>query len=161
MASEILASARSETHPTRISLREVKKRCPTFGTSLLLSNTPMTPKLIDGSFVALFEQADVINDYVKQFADFNINVEPSPARRRRIKGLMVSDKQYSLDSRMDIVSTIVATIGNGSRRESTGPPPQTRKAVSSEGESVSLLSQTIYKDDMWRVVMGPFHPHHR
>lgn len=112
----------------------------------------MTPKLIDGSFVALFEQADVINDYVKQLADFNIDVEPSPARRRRIKGLMVSDKQYSLDSRMDIVSTIVATMGNGSRRESTGIPA-TRKAISSDGEYLHLDSLFIYKNDKFARVM--------
>lgn len=132
MASEILASVKDESHPARISLREVKKRSPTFGTSLLLSNSPMTPKVIDGSFVALFENPEVIHDFVKQFGNFNITVQPSPARRRRIKGLMVSDKQYSLDSRMDIVNTIVATMGDPKcdRRNSL----HGRKPTSSDGE---------------------------
>lgn len=99
--------------PARISLREVKKRSPGFGTSLLLSNSPMTPKVINASFVALFEHPDIIQEFVKQFgSSLNLGAKTSPGCRRRLKGLMVSDKQFSLDSRMDIVNTLVASIPN-------------------------------------------------
>ncbi|XP_022658960.1 histidine decarboxylase-like isoform X2 [Varroa destructor] len=40
----------------RIKLANIKEQAPEFGSSLLLANTPMTPKVIDGSFAALFEQ---------------------------------------------------------------------------------------------------------
>lgn len=32
----------------------------TFGTSLLLSNTPMSPKVVNGSFAAIFEKEDSV-----------------------------------------------------------------------------------------------------
>ncbi|XP_028966482.1 histidine decarboxylase [Galendromus occidentalis] len=50
-ADTVLAGSRP-----RIKLADIKEQAPEFGSSLLLVNTPMTPKVIDGSFAALFEQ---------------------------------------------------------------------------------------------------------
>lgn len=83
--------AGTSAHP-RMPLREIKKKKPEFGTSLLLSNSPMTPKIINGSFVAIFDHHDVVQDYVR--SNIRLVSKDSPALRRRIKGLMVSDKQY-------------------------------------------------------------------
>ena len=77
-----------------ISLAEIKKKSPAFGTSLLLSNSPMTPKIINASFMAIFDNQDFANDYVKYFGDMKRLEKHSPALRRRIKGLMLTDKQH-------------------------------------------------------------------
>lgn len=68
-----------------------------YGMSLLLSNVPMSPKLINGSFAALFDNNDVIVEYAKQITNSDFNGRPirlSP--RRRIK-LRDQNKQQSLD----------------------------------------------------------------
>lgn len=36
-----------------------------------------------------------------------------PAMRRRIKGMLMAGKQYSLDSRMDLVTTLVSSARPG------------------------------------------------
>ncbi|XP_022249959.1 histidine decarboxylase-like isoform X1 [Limulus polyphemus] len=89
---------------------EIKKQTPDFGTSLLLANSPLTPKIMNGSFVAIFDNKDVIQEFVRRFGN-NVRVvaKDSPALRRRIRGLMVSEKKYSLDSTMDLMNTIMAT----------------------------------------------------
>lgn len=75
------------------------KRTPDFGTSLLLSNSPMTPKIMNGSFVAIFDNPEVAQDFVKHFGNsLRLVAKGSPALRRRIKGLMLSDKQYRYTS---------------------------------------------------------------
>ncbi len=76
-------------------LAEIKKRTPGFGTSLLLSNSPMTPKIINASFVAIFDQQDLAQEFMKHFGnDIELSAKNSPSLRRRIKGLMLSDKQH-------------------------------------------------------------------
>jgi histidine decarboxylase len=70
-----------------------------FGTSLLLCNSPMTPKLVNGSFAAILDNQDVVQEFVRKFgANCNwqrtAQTSGSTALRRRIKGLMLSDKQY-------------------------------------------------------------------
>ncbi|CAG2105576.1 unnamed protein product [Medioppia subpectinata] len=94
-----------------IPLAEIKKRTPGFGTSLLLSNSPMTPKIINASFVAIFDQQDLAHEFVRHFGKhMDLSANNSPQLRRRIKGLMLTDKQHSLDSRMDLMSTIMASV---------------------------------------------------
>lgn len=84
-------------HQKGISLAEIKKKAPAFGTSLLLSNSPMTPKIINASFMAIFDHQDTIGgaDYVHYFGDMQrLGEKQSPALRRRIKGLLLTDKQH-------------------------------------------------------------------
>ena len=79
-----------------IPLAEIKKRTPGFGTSLLLSNSPMTPKIINASFVAIFDQQELAQELVRQFGK-HMDANNSPALRRRIRGLMLTDKQHRYD----------------------------------------------------------------
>ncbi|RWS16835.1 histidine decarboxylase-like protein [Dinothrombium tinctorium] len=113
-------------HTTRaIPLAEIKKRTPNFGTSLLLSNSPMTPKIVNGSFVAIFDNQDLVQEFVKHFGNnVKLVTEESPALRRRIKGLMLSNKQYSLDSRIDLMNSIMATIDVSSSKKDGGKNKQ-------------------------------------
>ena len=65
--------------------------------SLLLSNVPMSPKLINGSFAALFDNNDVIVEYAKRITNSDFNGRPirlSPRRRIRLRD---QPKQMSLD----------------------------------------------------------------
>ncbi|KAF7491328.1 Histidine decarboxylase [Sarcoptes scabiei] len=94
----------------RVPLGQIKKKSDTFGTSLLLFNCPSTPKIINASFVAIFDNQDLARDYMKYFKDsHHFDRQQTPALRRRIKGLMLTDKQHSLDSRIDLMSSIIAT----------------------------------------------------
>ncbi|KAK3095077.1 hypothetical protein FSP39_009994 [Pinctada imbricata] len=68
-----------------------------FGMSLLLSNVPMSPKLINGSFAALFDNNDVIVEYAKRITSSDFNGRPirlSPRRKLRLRD---QSKQQSLD----------------------------------------------------------------
>ncbi|XP_043218908.1 histidine decarboxylase-like [Amphibalanus amphitrite] len=107
-ASEVLAESHA---PIQQQLKKTMlaetRRNPVFGTSLLLANSPMSPKVVDGSYVAIFDNKDIITDFAKKLAHFRADlVRNSPALRRRVRGMLMSGKQYSLDSRMDIVSTM-------------------------------------------------------
>lgn len=98
MATQVLQLFRlveQDNQQARFSLAEVMKRTPDFGTSLLLSNSPMTPKIMNGSFVAIFDNPEVVQDFRRHFGNsLHLAAKGSPALRRRIKGLMLSDKQY-------------------------------------------------------------------
>ena len=93
------------------------KLAANFGTSLLLCNSPMTPKLVNGSYAAIIDnQPEILRDFVNK-CSLNNNWQrtfssSNTALRRRIKGLMLSDKQYSLDSRMDCIMA-VNTVEHG------------------------------------------------
>lgn len=41
-----------------------------FGTSLLLANRPMSPKIINGSFAAIFDNNDVLFEFAKKLSIF-------------------------------------------------------------------------------------------
>ena len=66
--------------------------------SLLLSNVPMSPKFINGSFAALFDNVDVVAEYARHISrsraeDLNgCPIRLSPRRR-----LDDGPRQYSLD----------------------------------------------------------------
>ena len=55
------------------SSAEIKEQNPRFGTSLLLANTGTNsaemPKMINGSFAALFENKDVSNDFARRVSE--------------------------------------------------------------------------------------------
>ena len=54
----------------KLLIVEIKEKNPSFGTSLLLShigpNSHMTPKVVNGSFAALFDNTDVVQDFNKR-----------------------------------------------------------------------------------------------
>ncbi|XP_011308065.1 histidine decarboxylase isoform X1 [Fopius arisanus] len=102
-ASEILASTSGSPVRVKVSLAETRQKNENFGSSLLLANSPMSPKIVNGSFAAIYDTADVFNDCMKTFGQLRLEPSDSPAMRRRIRGILMSGKQFSLDSRMDLV----------------------------------------------------------
>lgn len=128
----------------RVFLKETKEKSEAFGSSLLLANSPMSPKIINGSFAALFDADDFL---AKTYAGIRIAHQESPSMRRRVRGILMSGKQFSLDSHMDIVvqtcldsSTTSSTTTTSSKTpnpihednedgweayESLGTPPRT------------------------------------
>lgn len=66
------------SHVGRIR-REGLKHKRDFGLSLVLSNVPMSPKFINGSFAALFDDNnDILTEYLKylQSRDGTLNHQP-------------------------------------------------------------------------------------
>lgn len=78
----------------------LRRRGDDFGLSLLLSNVPMSPKFINGSFAALFDNVDVIAEYARHISQSDVNLNgskmPMSPRRRPYLGVTKS-RQYSLD----------------------------------------------------------------
>ncbi|XP_064645172.1 histidine decarboxylase-like [Lineus longissimus] len=67
-----------------------------FGLSLILSNVPMSPRFINGSFAAVFDNTEVLYEFAKYLADRDFSrptMIMSPRRKLKSKG-----KQYSLDA---------------------------------------------------------------
>ena len=49
-----------------------------FGTSLLLANRPMSPKIINGSFAAIFDNNDVLFEFAKKLSQFRYGENDCP-----------------------------------------------------------------------------------
>uniref|UniRef100_A0A8D8X543 Histidine decarboxylase n=1 Tax=Cacopsylla melanoneura TaxID=428564 RepID=A0A8D8X543_9HEMI len=110
-ATEILAEIAAETQRiqvtkrTRVPLKETKGKNALFGSSLLLANSPMSPKIVNGSFAAVFDTDEsIMNGWTHGTAQIQFDTKDSPSVRRRIRGILMSGKQFSLDSRMDLIS---------------------------------------------------------
>ncbi|KAF3424055.1 hypothetical protein E2986_03085 [Frieseomelitta varia] len=82
---------------------DTREKNENFGSSLLLANSPMSPKIVNGSFAAIYDTADIFEECTKAFGQLRLEARDSPAMRRRIRGILMSGKQFSLDSRMDLV----------------------------------------------------------
>lgn len=105
-----IAKPAAATAAGRVIMSDIKRMQPEFGTSLLLANSPMSPKIVNGSYVAIFDNHDILSEFAKKFRTLALNTgKDSPAIRRRIRGMLMTGKQYSLDSRMDLVQSIVNT----------------------------------------------------
>nr|XP_033341538.1 histidine decarboxylase isoform X1 [Megalopta genalis]XP_033341539.1 histidine decarboxylase isoform X1 [Megalopta genalis] len=105
-ANEIIGDTANSPVRARVPLAEssdTREKNENFGSSLLLANSPMSPKIVNGSFAAIYDTADVFAECTKAFGQFRLEARDSPAMRRRIKGILMSGKQFSLDSRMDLV----------------------------------------------------------
>lgn len=105
-ANEILGDTSGSPVRTRVPLAEssdTREKNENFGSSLLLANSPMSPKIVNGSFAAIYDTADVFEECTKAFGQLRLEARDSPAMRRRIRGILMSGKQFSLDSRMDLV----------------------------------------------------------
>ncbi|KAJ8687291.1 hypothetical protein QAD02_023085, partial [Eretmocerus hayati] len=102
-ATEILGPSHNSPTRARVPLGETREKNENFGSSLLLANSPMSPKIVNGSFAAIYDAADVFNECMKTFGQLRLEARDSPAMRRRIRGILMSGKQFSLDSHMDLV----------------------------------------------------------
>ena len=102
MCSQLLNESPSgRKHP--LSMSEIRRRNPSFGTSLLLSHSPMTPKVMNGSYVAIFEPGDGLQEFLDRNGILRIACKDSPVLQRRVKGLLRGLRQYSLDSHIDLM----------------------------------------------------------
>lgn len=61
-----------------MSLAETREKNENFGSSLLLANSPMSPKIVNGSFAAIYDTADVFNDCMKTFGQLRLHPSDSP-----------------------------------------------------------------------------------
>ncbi|CAB3382505.1 Hypothetical predicted protein [Cloeon dipterum] len=101
----LLAEEAAPEARAKVRLAETREKNADFGSSLLLANSPMSPKIVNGSFAAIFDNSDVLREFARKFSQLRLDVKDSPAMRRRIRGMMMSGKQFSLDSRMDLVQS--------------------------------------------------------
>ncbi|VEN46968.1 unnamed protein product [Callosobruchus maculatus] len=74
-----------------------------YGSSLLLSNTPTSsPTIVNGSFAALNDEGHVLDEF-----SMIINIpRDNFAMRKRVRGILMSGKKYSLDSRLDLFQAL-------------------------------------------------------
>ncbi|XP_033360055.1 histidine decarboxylase isoform X1 [Bombus vosnesenskii] len=110
-ANEILGDTTTSPVRAKVPLAEssdTREKNENFGSSLLLANSPMSPKIVNGSFAAIYDTADVFEECTKAFGQLRLEARDSPAMRRRIRGILMSGKQFSLDSRMDLVQGYVS-----------------------------------------------------
>ncbi|XP_041988627.1 histidine decarboxylase-like isoform X1 [Aricia agestis] len=91
----------------RISLKETRELNATFGTSLLLANSPMSPKIVNGTHVAICDYEQVLSACAQTFAQLKMEPKDSPEMRRRIRGIRMCGKKFSLDSCMDMVQGLM------------------------------------------------------
>lgn len=115
----------------KMPLAETRKN-KSFGTSLLLANRPMSPKIINGSFAAIFDNNDVLFEFAKKLSQFRYGENDCPATQRRIRGMLMSGKQLSLDSRMDLVQRLVTDRENGSQIDESAENESDVEETSSE-----------------------------
>ncbi|XP_011688458.1 PREDICTED: histidine decarboxylase [Wasmannia auropunctata] len=108
-ANEILGDTTRSPIRARVPLADTRQKNENFGSSLLLANSPMSPKIVNGSFAAIYDTADVFEECMKTFGKIHLEARDSPAIRRRIRGILMSGKQFSLDSRMDLVQGYVCS----------------------------------------------------
>ncbi|XP_028177832.1 histidine decarboxylase isoform X3 [Ostrinia furnacalis] len=92
----------------RISLKETRELNATFGTSLLLANSPMSPKIVNGTHAAICDYEQVLTSCAQTFAQLKMEPKDSPEMRRRIRGIKMCGKMFSLDSCMDMVQGMMA-----------------------------------------------------
>ena len=78
IANQVLGGGDAEEQQTvstraRVPLKEIKEKNPSFGSSMLLSNigpnSHMTPKIVNGSFAALFDTNEVVADFSKKLQE--------------------------------------------------------------------------------------------
>ncbi|KAG5666316.1 hypothetical protein PVAND_017815 [Polypedilum vanderplanki] len=114
VASEILDEC-SIKIDKRVLLKDTREKNEAFGSSLLLANSPMSPKVVNGSFAAIIDADEFL---AKAYAGIRIANQDSPAMRRRVRGILMSGRQFSLDSRMDLaIQGIEPTkVNNGAQQ---------------------------------------------
>ncbi|KAL4126472.1 hypothetical protein QTP88_010694 [Uroleucon formosanum] len=113
------------------SIDETRNWNNNFGASLLLANSPMSPKVVNGSFAALFDNGD---DWSRKL--LRSEMKDSSSMRRRIRGILMSGKQFSLDSRMDLVQGMVPTASKKAIMSecTTNPSEETSENKNTESD---------------------------
>ncbi|XP_069364000.1 aromatic-L-amino-acid decarboxylase isoform X2 [Maniola hyperantus] len=133
----------------RISLKETRELNATFGTSLLLANSPMSPKIVNGTHVAICDYEQVLSSCAQTFAQLKMEPKDSPEMRRRIRGIRTCGKKFSLDSYMDMVQGLMVeqSLPQCSEEEkeeaSNGSSPGDRSSITSS----PVTSSTIIKQE--------------
>ncbi|XP_026842570.1 histidine decarboxylase isoform X2 [Drosophila persimilis] len=126
------------TISNRVYLKDTKEKSEAFGSSLLLSNSPMSPKVVNGSFAGIFDADEFL---AKTYAGIRIAHQESPSMRRRVRGILMSGKQFSLDSHMDVVvqTTLDATTGEtNSTTNSYGRTAVRENSAQAGGQQASI-----------------------
>ncbi|XP_033247236.1 histidine decarboxylase isoform X2 [Drosophila miranda] len=126
------------TISNRVYLKDTKEKSEAFGSSLLLSNSPMSPKVVNGSFAGIFDADEFL---AKTYAGIRIAHQESPSMRRRVRGILMSGKQFSLDSHMDVVvqTTLDATTGEtNSTTNSYGRTTVRENSAQAGGQQASI-----------------------
>ncbi|XP_064542419.1 histidine decarboxylase isoform X2 [Drosophila montana] len=118
VASQVLDEM-NITISNRVYLKDTKEKSEAFGSSLLLSNSPLSPKVVNGSFAAIFDADEFL---AKTYAGIRIAHQESPSTRRRVRGILMSGKQFSLDSHMD-VAVVSTTLDSNHADNSHGREP--------------------------------------
>lgn len=73
-----------------IFVLETKEKNEAFGSSLLLANCPMSPKIINGSFAAIFDT----DEFLAKATALGFYGQNSPAMRRRVRGILMSGGNF-------------------------------------------------------------------
>ncbi|XP_034107848.1 histidine decarboxylase isoform X2 [Drosophila albomicans] len=125
------------TISNRVYLKDTKEKSEAFGSSLLLSNSPLSPKVVNGSFAAIFDADEFL---AKTYAGIRIAHQESPSTRRRVRGILMSGKQFSLDSHMDVavVRTTLDDSGSHSHSQSTAVNSYGRTTGREAGQAVAV-----------------------
>lgn len=75
---------------------EIRERNANFGSSLLLANSPMSPKIVNGSFAAIFDNGDkILEDFAQTFSRLRLEVKDSPGKSEEAKQKMGSSRVQS------------------------------------------------------------------
>ncbi|XP_060856455.1 histidine decarboxylase isoform X2 [Metopolophium dirhodum] len=132
-ATEIINDDKADTtyNKSKVSLADTRNWNNNFGASLLLANSPMSPKVVNGSFAALFDNGD---DWSRKL--LRSEMKDSSSMRRRIRGILMSGKQFSLDSRMDLVQGMVPTASKKAIMSecTTNPSEETSENKNTESD---------------------------
>ena len=68
----------------KVPLADTKNKNENFGTSLLLANSPMSPKIVNGSFVAIYDRDDVLEEFSKTIK-LRQDAQNSPGKGTKVR----------------------------------------------------------------------------
>ncbi|XP_022817048.1 histidine decarboxylase isoform X1 [Spodoptera litura] len=146
----------------RISLKETRELNATFGTSLLLANSPMSPKIVNGTHAAICDYEQVLTSCAQTFAQLKMEPKDSPEMRRRIRGIKMCGKKFSLDSCMDMVQGMMVEQSLPQccedEREDTsnGSSPGDKSSITSSPlTSIGTLKQEHSETNQLQVPLAP------
>ncbi|XP_072378255.1 histidine decarboxylase [Diabrotica undecimpunctata] len=156
VADDLLKEKAAISARSKVPLAETRDRNENFGTSLLLSNIPTSPKIVNGSFAAIYDQGDVLDEFLKTIR-LRKDAKDSPAMRRRIKGILMSGKQFSLDSRLDLFHGIEST----SRSETSEKLPLLEDTNETEDTSCAESDFECLQSPVSEPLDLPYHSQNR
>ncbi|XP_039301060.1 histidine decarboxylase-like, partial [Nilaparvata lugens] len=83
-AGEILKEVNQELtrSPSRVKVRlaETRERNANFGSSRLLANSPMSTKIVNGSFVAVFDNGGAVSQCANVLSNLQTQSKDSPGK---------------------------------------------------------------------------------